>query len=310
MLAWFAASWLIVYAFVRFSLAAPSWPEIATHGGVRYAAPVYPFLLALLATIFGQLWREDRRRLACALLVPPLLAGLIARGEMFLTPFPATAVLQFEPVDYAFFRHKFAYALTPEEHAHASTSPRMAALHDYARGRALVDQEVPPPALSSVATLEGFGDAWRDTHGTVPGLISELAGLGLGPQRTTWRAFVDAPSDRALEVAEYAESWLIVAEAIAWHDGRAWGVSVAGFFDPRQRPVDQGLFNLTPAERTAWVEGFAAGLGEEWGPQIAVPQPDGLSPSDASDFARGYALGVGRRWRTAQAEAVVWSPSE
>ena len=303
MLAWFATSWLIVYALVRFSLAAPSWPEIATHGGVRYAAPVYPFLLALVAAIFGQLWREERRRLACLLLAPPLLAGMLARGETFLTPFPATAVLQFEPVDYAFFRNKFAYALTPEEHAHTSDSPRMAALHAYARGRALVEEGRVPPASSAVATLEGFGDAWRDRRGLARDFDSALEGLDLDQQRAARRAFVEGEHEPTLNRDDYVE-------ALAWRDGRAWGVSVAGFFDPQARPVDEGLSDLSPVERAGWIEGFGTGLGEEWGPQDRVPQPAGLLPSDAADFAAGYALGVARRWRSAQAVPVEWSSSE
>jgi len=299
MLALFVGSWLFVYAMVRFSLATPDWPEIATHGGVRYAAPVYPFLIALNAVVFAKLW-QSARKWAYLVLVPPLVAGAFARAELFRAPFPATEVLWFEPVDFDFFRHKFSYALTLEEHESLGGTERMIALHAYAKGRAAVDSGVAPTASSSRAFLEGFGEGWRDTEQSLSTLLPRLEALGSEQQQVVFRALFGGGVSSQDPVGPPYNL------AVVWNEGRDWGASVAGFFDPQVRPVSGAVSAYSDEERSAWVQGFACGLGEEWGPRTSVPTPDGLTPSDIEDFVVGYSEGVSRRWRVSQEQPVAW----
>ncbi len=328
-------AWVGVYLLVRFQVAEPPPPALAVPGSCRYAAPLYPVAFGVLAGSVGLLWDRGRRLLAVLLLAVPLAAGLAARAETFSTPFPTPSVWTMHAVDWSYFRNQFAYVISPEDHHRPSTTdPFSLGAHAYGAARETASgllrddrfgdlQTLPmrPEGLPARGWWQGVGDALGSYH------QNRLEGT-LAILRTSGALLLDTPGaddaarQRALRgVAAWqmhaADGWIraidrhdagtytavhaaldaetaAVSDAGWWAVGFTWAHHISGWNQPTALHLPPDPAGLP----TAFVEGFAHALADEWGPRDVIDRPAGIpdDPSSNAAFARGWKDGLVDRW--------------
>jgi hypothetical protein len=328
----FLASWTAIYLVVRFQIYDPPAPAIAVPGSVRYAAPLYPFAMLCLAVAGGRLAQRSRG-LALLLVVPPLLAGLLARIETVKAPFPAPSVWSLHAVDWRYFRNQFAYVLPPSDHrSTTSQDPHARRAHAYALGReesarllrtdqALGALEPPPAHLPATSWWEGVGDALaahlQDRAGgslqlldqTRQRLETELsptdaqrrtalraaAAWRLAPENTAGDSWLRA-LERHDEASLEAVDLALRGEPLPVQDAVWWAAGRRWATDA----VGVALPGAVPAvpgqPPVAFCEGLGHGLGEEWGAAARSHPPGDVSAACQEGWARGVEDGWRVRW--------------
>jgi len=335
-------AWLGVYLLVRFQLGEPEAPHVAVPGSVRYAAPLYPHLLLILALSAAGLWRAAPptgtarrwpRLLAIGLLLPVLLGGLRARVEAR----PRAPLWRQAAADWSQLRQQLAYALPLSRHtAPRTAAPELLHLHSYAAARELIGQRLRDPRRLPVgplpvvdpahraAALEGLGEALaahsQDEARPLAALLTDAAA-------TLDRALPElSPADRRVALRA-AASWRLpsaVDPALQLHDDQELPAlsALIGPLSPeladallyaagRRRALALAAYHLPSALRPplgeappAYWEGFGCGLGQRWGPQGGLPPIAGLAAADEAALLQGYAGCLWPDWLGAPRAAV------
>ena len=303
----FAAAWVAVYSTVRFEMGLPEDGSVAVPGTVRYAAPLFPLLFLLLASVIGAAWASGHRRRALLLAAPILIAGLVARLETFTSPFPAWSALGIGALDHERFREQASWQLPLAVHQTCKDpDPRARALHDYALGRAAL--EVADRQEGSAAWAQGLGAALIDQldptwSGDLALLVeAEIWLQGSGLSATTrdealrsaaWRRH-EAPSppwaaSPLTDPAARAEMEALLAPlppelhaAVSEALGRDLAGRTTGW-------LVSGAPPLAPDMNEAFRRGLGDGLGERWG-------PGSWSRVGDPAFEAGVERGTARRW--------------
>lgn len=324
-------AWLGIYLLVRFQIDAPPPPAVAIPGAVRYAAPLYPLLSLAWALSFGALWARHRRA-AAALLLPPLLAGLAARAELR----PQAGPLRQAAPDWPHTRQQLAYALPMERHlAPRTAEPAALALHAYGAAREQLGQRLRDPrrpplaplglpaALPTAAALEGVGEALaaHSQHEQRP-----LATLLAEAEDTLLQGIPEMSAEERAAALRAAAAWRLptavdpalrggdqplsalaalltparptVAAAISWAHGRRRALELAGWHSPRALPLP-ALDPLPAPLAAAWTTGLGCGLGERWGPDVALDVILGEPGLDSAALAAGQAACAWPGWAQA-----------
>jgi hypothetical protein len=152
--------WLAVYCVVRFQIYDPAWPEIAVPGSVRYAGPLFPMLMVLVAGVAGRWWSGGRRVWAVLLLAGPLAAGSAARIEALAGAQNPARFVPLMAVDWGYFRPQFSYTLRDAEHQDlAGEDPWSVAAHSYALGRNDAGMKLRNPEDGTLARVRLPSDA-------------------------------------------------------------------------------------------------------------------------------------------------------
>ena len=327
--------WVCVYLVVRFQVAEPPAPLLAVPGSCRYGAPLYPLAFGLLAVAGGVLWARGWRGATVGLLAIPLMAGLGARVETVRHPFPAPSVWRMHAVDWPYFRNQFSYVVSRQDHLNPTTTdPFSLRAHAYGAAREtasglLRDEQygdlralpVRPDGLPARGWWQGVGDALGSFHqnrldGTLAILRTSRALLddtpGADPtaaQRAlrgvaAWQMHAGDAWIRSIDRhdggtyasvhAALAPEDADVADAAWWAVGLTWGHHTAGWHQPSVLHLPEDPDGLP----SAFIEGYAHALAEEWGPLDAVKRPSGIpdTPEANEAFARGWHDGLVDRW--------------
>ncbi len=325
------AMWLAIYVVVRFQVYDPPWPEIAVPGSVRYAAPLYPLGMVLLATVAGRAWASGRRGLAAMVLAGPLLAGGAARVEALAGAASPRRVAALGAVHWPHFRPQFSYTLSNAEHADlAGADPWSGRLHAYALARNDAGMKLRnpddgtlrrvrlPAGVDATWWWEGVGEALVDqlddeTDDTRQLLVRAAALLATCPDvdaagaAAALRAVAwgrrEAPDFGSLTAEDDA-----VGRAVAWARGRHGGHQMTGWFGPA--PAAGALEEARAASPcaagdasgcgAAWTAGLGFGVAEEIGLEALSVRVEevGLDPATWERAARD---GAGRWWLDAGA---------
>jgi len=290
----FLFSFLAIYSVVRFTVWTPPSPEIATPGSMRYAAPVYPILFLCIGAAVGVAWREGRRRIAMAALLPLLGIGILTQISALGSPFPSDAALTMQAGDMPYFRDQAGYRLTRADHVECTCSdPQSQAIHAYGVGW-----------HDAQAAIDGSGAAPLPVLSAPEGLPAapyfEAVGLALLAQLDSDEA---APPSLLIEASERlgaqsSPNRITALTALAWRRSEAW-LSLARDGRPHDRRVLQqvaAMADRLPAEPRA---AFAFSIGRRWAHDLgrwAAPGPVALPTKPPTQFLRGVAYGLGVLW--------------
>jgi hypothetical protein len=320
-------AWTAVYLLVRFQIYDPAWPEIAVPGSVRYAAPIYPLLMLVLAGTAGRWWAAGGRARAVALLLPAGLAGAAARIETAVGAVSPARIAGLGAVHWQHFRPQFSYTLPDAVHAASAGEDRWSRrAHAYALGRNDAGMKLRNPQDGTLARVrlpagvlagpwwEGVGEALVDqlddeTQDTrellrradllldgAPGV--DETGRARALRAAAW-ARREAGDQPALEPGEQAH-WRAeaappgAAAALSWAHARALGEARVGWHgDVPAGLVEEALAASCPGEGCgASVEGLALGMGVELGPigMQEVSAPAGESEAWQRGLDAAWAL--------------------
>jgi hypothetical protein len=319
------AAWTGVYLLVRFQIYDPAWPELAVPGSVRYAAPIYPLLMVLVASVAGRWWATGGRVRAAVLLLPLLLVGLGARVEAWSSLVSPARVAGLGAVHWEHFRPQFSYTLPDAVHAtseHEDVWSRRA--HAYALGRNDAGMKLRNPDDGTLARVrrpagvlaspwwEGVGEALVDqlddeTDDTrvllerADALLAGAPDLDEAGRRDALRAAAwtrreagdQPPGDVTAQAAWRAGAPPAAARALAWAHARGQARARSGWHgEPPAGLVEEALAADCPHGACAdAVEGLAFGLAEELGPEgvADVAVPHGESAAWQAGLARAWA---------------------
>lgn len=319
-------TWTGVYLLVRFQIYDPAWPEIAVPGSVRYAAPMYPLLMVILAGTAGRWWAAGARSRAAALLAPALLAGAAARVEAAAGWVSPLRVAGLGAVHWEQFRPQFSYTLPDAAHAASAGEDRLSRrVHAYALGRNDAAMKLRNPDDGSLGRVrrpdgalagpwcEGVGEALADqlddeTTDTrelmrrASDLLDGALGLGAADRERALRAAAWARREAADQPGPGPEqaAWRSAVApagaraALAWAQARALGEARVGWHgELPDGLIAEVLAPVCPGETCgASVEGLAFGLGSELGPVGMAPAqaPAGEEAAWQRGLAAAWAL--------------------
>lgn len=321
--------WVAVYLVVRFQIHDPPWPAIAVPGSVRYAAPIYPLLLVLVAAVAGRWWSEGRRASAAILLAPLLTAGAAARFETLGALASPARVAGLGAVDWDYFRPQFSYTLTDAEHAASAEEDIWSRrVHSYALGRNDAGMKLRNPSDGTLARVrrpavalkgpfwEGVGEALvaqldddiSDTRALLAAaevLLEGAPGADADARSTALRAAAwarrEAPDQPGLH-GTAAARWRAQAtspglrDALAWAHARHQGRARSGWHGTLSDGLIEDVLSADCPGRScaAATEGLALGLGEELGPDGVPHTPQEVSDPEA--WQRGLTAAWTRWW--------------
>lgn len=317
------AAWTATYLVVRFQIYDPRWPEIAVPGSVRYAAPIFPLGMVLIATVAGRWWSAGRRAPAVVLLAAPLVAGGAARVEALFGVEPPARVAQLTALHWEHFRPQFSYTLSNAEHGAMDGDDAWSRqLHSYALARNDAGMKLRNPDDGTLARVrlpagadatwwwEGVGEALvdqvddetddtRDLMERAATLLETAPDGSVDGAEAALRAVAWARRD-APDFASVALDGGMVGTALAWARGRKSGRSMSGWLGA---PPSRSVLEEAAAESgcrdvgcaTAWSEGLGFGIGEETG-SVDMGDVPGTEQLDSGAFEAGRIAGARRWW--------------
>lgn len=304
----FGGAWLAIYCVVRFQVYNPPAPEIAYPGSARYAAPIYPMAFFAIALVTGLAWKRNPK-FGLMVIGLPLLAGLNARKQAFSDPYPAYSVSQLEPVDWDFFKPRFAYLYDDEARlslldACETNDTRTLELHAYTQGRVRASHILRDPSRSMASLQPPTGS--HSSHWWEG--VGDAIGMHLDNPQLYGSAEVDSMRllKRALghinDIADYNDQGrghaLRAVAMLRMGAQDPWIQARNSHDDNAIQQISEGLAatDETIANAIWWAHGRA------WAQTIAgfhTPHPIHL-PSASQDapavFFEGLGHGLGERW--------------
>ena len=321
-------AWSSIYMLVRFQVYDPPWPEIAVPGSVRYAAPIYPLLMVITASVAGRWWSEGQSGRALLMLAPMLASGAAARVESLTSIAPPSRVAGLGAVDWEYFRPQFSYTLSDAVHADSTDDDIWSRrVHAYALGRndagmklrnpsdgtlkrvRRPDTVLPDPFWEGVgealvAQLDDQTDDTRELLAAAERLLADAPGADASARSTalqaaawTRREAPDQPDGGSQDAARWRAGAATpgVGAALAWSHARHLARARSGWYGTLPDGLlTEALDGDCPGDHcAAALEGLAFGLGEELGP-LGLSNVD--CPSTEPDGQAAWQRGLDAAW--------------
>jgi hypothetical protein len=341
--------WLLMYLLVGFRLNLDPWPKVSAPNGLRYFAPVYPFVLLLLSSIVGVLWETGKRRISVLLIFFPLLSGIVSRAATVTHPFPSSFPIQLDATVDNYFRLQASSLMDYEDHTECTSTQRNSKdLHSYSLGRLVVwesfeDETITTEQLAKrmeeIEVPEGvMEEQWY--AGVGGALIDYLDVTGEGSFRTlsTIHSIVNKLPDQGPKLALEEAFWSRVFSQQKWSVARGpvtearlnqmlaqfqsqpetlktvWLQSYGrrwGRVETRLAQPSEIPFpmSLSGQDAEVFAHGLGQGIGSKWGPQEVIPAPKGMPESLDAHLQIGYTRGLEEEWRIVQVPEIIRNQS-